>query len=77
MGSADWMYRNLNNRVEIVFPIDDLEARKEVLWSLETMLKDEAQAWELDSEGNYSRRAVKGADAIGTHSEMIKHYGGL
>ena len=38
--SADWMQRNLNRRVEIMFPIDDENLKKEVINVLDVQLSD-------------------------------------
>jgi polyphosphate kinase len=56
IGSADWMPRNLDRRVEVVVPIEDpahlRTLRDDVL---ETCLKDDCQAWELQADGGYVR----------------------
>ena len=43
MGSADWMPRNLDKRVEIMFPIEDTELKEEVIHILEIQLADNVQ----------------------------------
>ena len=56
LGSADMMQRNLNARVETLFPIDSLELREVVLKRLlEPQLADTANAYELQSDGSYVR----------------------
>lgn len=55
IGSADWMYRNLSRRVEIVVPIKDARLRDYLKEVLETYLKDNTNARELHSDGTYSR----------------------
>lgn len=70
MGSADWMYRNLNNRIEVIAPVDDREQREDILKTLEYMLQDKVQGWDLQPDGNYtSRKADK--DEIGSHDYLI------
>jgi polyphosphate kinase len=55
-GSADWMSRNLLRRVETGFPIEDPALRTRVVHEgLITYLADNAQAWELQSDGTYVR----------------------
>jgi len=55
IGSADWMVRNLSKRIEVVTPILTSH-HKERLWQyLDICLKDQRQAWVLDSEGVYSQ----------------------
>ncbi len=61
-GSPDLMPRNLDSRVELVTPVEDPDLRLELLDVLELSLADNANAWELDSEGVWSRlRAPEGA----------------
>jgi polyphosphate kinase len=60
IGSADWMYRNLSKRIEVVTPIF-AESAKEKLWEiLDTALRDRRQAWELDVEGRYTHLIPEG-----------------
>jgi polyphosphate kinase len=55
-GSADWMDRNLLKRVEACFPIENPKLKERVIeQGLKLYLEDNAQAWLLDSEGNYTR----------------------
>jgi len=54
--SADWMDRNFFRRVEIAFPIRRQKYRDNILRDLETYLRDDTQAWLLDSSGTYHRR---------------------
>ncbi len=49
IGSADWMPRNLDRRIEAVAPIEDPASRLLVRQLLEFMLEDNRQAWELDA----------------------------
>jgi polyphosphate kinase len=54
-GSADLMPRNLDSRVELVAPIEDEALKAELLDVLERCFADNANAWELDTEGNWTR----------------------
>lgn len=57
MGSADLMNRNLDRRVETLFPIESPEIRRWVVESaLPAFLKDTAKARELQPDGTYIRR---------------------
>jgi len=58
MGSADLMPRNLDSRVELVAPVEDPELRAEMLDVLERCFADNANSWELDSDGRWSRQAA-------------------
>ncbi len=53
--SADWMPRNLVQRVEQCFPILDKDIKRRIIDDLEVYLSDNCQAWALDHEANYSR----------------------
>jgi polyphosphate kinase len=79
IGSADWMYRNLNNRVECITPIYDpaLQARLQTI--LDTMLADQRSAWDMDAEGRYTQRTppkptksnAASAAVVGTHQHLM------
>lgn len=53
LSSADGMDRNLNNRVEVAFPIQDYKLARRVKQELEHYLKDNTQSWLLQSDGSY------------------------
>ncbi|MFN8114264.1 MAG: polyphosphate kinase 1 [Solirubrobacterales bacterium] len=55
-GSADLMPRNLYNRVELVIPVEDEGVREEMIEILDLSLADNAGAWNLDAEGEWTRR---------------------
>lgn len=56
IGSADWMPRNLDRRVEVVTPVEDLDLAKDLQEILGIMLADNRQAWELQPDGSYIQR---------------------
>lgn len=57
LASADWMNRNLFRRVEVAFPIIDKMLKKRVISEgLTPYLKDNVNAWELSSDGNWNKR---------------------
>ena len=51
MGSADWMPRNLDKRVEILFPVEDPDLKKEIIHILYTQLADNTKAHLLQPDG--------------------------
>ena len=53
MGSADWMPRNLDRRVELVFPIEDEDLKERAFDILETMWNDNLNARMLRSDTTY------------------------
>jgi polyphosphate kinase len=55
LGSADWMPRNLYERVEVMFPIRDVTLRERVIEILNLYLKDTAKSRILHSDGKYLR----------------------
>ncbi|MBD2446742.1 polyphosphate kinase 1 [Nostoc sp. FACHB-152] len=56
IGSADWMRRNLDRRVEVITPIKDQDIAKDLQEILGIMLADNRQAWELQGDGTYIQR---------------------
>ena len=72
IGSADWMYRNLESRVEAVVPIED-HVQREKLWAiLQIMLNDRRQAWDMQSDGTYVQRTPDDPEKqIGTHQMLM------
>jgi polyphosphate kinase len=75
IGSADWMSRNLNWRVEAVCPIED-KAHKQRLWDLlQMLLADRRQAWDLRGDGTYVQRQPQNeAEQEGTHDRLMRLY---
>lgn len=59
IGSADWMRRNLNDRVEVITPILDPVVRRKLWQLLELNLEDPAQRWLLRPDGSHE---LLGAD---------------
>jgi len=55
IGSADWMYRNLSRRVELIVPIKDSKLRDRLKRILEAYLADNVNARELKPDGSYVR----------------------
>ncbi len=56
IGSADWMTRNLDRRVEVITPVDDPNISKDLQEILGIMLADNRQAWDLQPDGVYIQR---------------------
>lgn len=68
MGSADWMPRNLDRRVEIVFPVEQEEIKKRVIEILEIQLRDTMKAHILQEDGSYEK--VDGRGKVKLDSQM-------
>jgi polyphosphate kinase len=59
IGSADLMPRNLEHRIEVMVPVEDAAVRGELEGILKALLADNTQAWELQSDGTWSRVSPK------------------
>jgi polyphosphate kinase len=76
LGSADLMERNLDRRVEVVFPVEDrnwaAEIRDEIV---PAYWRDTTNAWELESDGTYRRiEPAPGESPFDVHSWLISRY---
>jgi polyphosphate kinase len=58
IGSADCMKRNLENRVEVLAPVEDEESRGQLRYLLDTQLNDRCGAWDMNSDGSYVQRVL-------------------
>ncbi len=79
IGSADWMYRNLQTRVEAATPIESRELRRDLWEVLQACLEDRRSAWQMQADGTYrqldsSDLAADDPRAIGTHARLAEHY---
>lgn len=60
MGSTDWMPRNLDRRVEILFPVEDEVCKKQVMHILDIQLKDNVKAHYLQADNTYQKPDKRG-----------------
>ena len=60
IGSADWMQRNFDRRVEAVAPVEDATLHDRLRSLLRTCLEDNRQAWELAADGSWTQRTPNG-----------------
>ena len=72
LGSADWMYRNLEKRVEIVFPVEDENIKSEIRHYLDLQLSDNMKSHILDCEGEYKKVKNRGKDKISAQDILSK-----
>ena len=56
LASADWMARNLDRRIELMFPVEQASHRASILHALRTMFRDNVKARVLGPDGIYTRR---------------------
>ncbi len=64
LSSADWMPRNLNRRVELLFPIDSLSIRREVLQLMALQMKDVVKGKVKNADCSYSRIDRRGKEVV-------------
>lgn len=72
MGSADWMPRNLDRRVEILFPVEDERLKKKVRHVLEVQLADTVKAHLLGKDGNYEKVDRRGKAKINSQEKFCE-----
>ncbi len=72
MASADWMPRNLDKRVEIMFPVEDPKIREEVLHILEVQLADNMKAHVLQPDGSYEKMDLRGRMKICSQDQFCE-----
>jgi polyphosphate kinase len=78
IGSADWMTRNLSDRVEAVAPVCPRPLRQWLWRILQIMLHDRRQAWDLGPDGSYVQRTPAagddkpGPETQGTHATLME-----
>jgi polyphosphate kinase len=74
IGSADWMHRNLDARVESLVPIEENQLKKYLQFILNIYLNDNGQRWVLESDGSYTKVERKGDEPfIQAHDVLMKH----
>ncbi len=75
IGSADWMYRNLESRVELVTPVEANTAKQRIWELLSILLEDREQAWLMESDGRSRklrlRKGSKGPKGHGSHGRLM------
>jgi polyphosphate kinase len=74
IGSADLMPRNLDHRVELVTPVEDPVLQAELLDVLERGLADNSNAWELGSDGGWTRLEVGGQERRNAQEELQERH---
>ena len=73
IGSADWMPRNLERRVEVIVPVEDPGHQARLARLLESYLRDNRQAWVLRPDGSYVQlRPASGESDRGTHEVLVR-----
>jgi polyphosphate kinase len=74
IGSADMMARNLDNRVELVAPVDDPQACAEIQALIDLQLDDTALAWELGADATWRRvEPAPGQEPLNSQDALMEH----
>ena len=76
-GSADWMPRNFDRRVEVVAPIEKRNLHPRVCALLEACLADNRQAWDLHRDGTYVQRKPGINPVVSVHERLLVNSWGL
>jgi len=73
LGSADWMHRNLDNRVEAVAPVEDHTLRRQLRFTLDLLLSDTERRWEMQPDGSYERCGpADGVPGLDTQTALMR-----
>jgi polyphosphate kinase len=75
LSSADWMPRNLDHRIELLFPIESPDCRRKVLGLLDAAFADNVKARVLQSDGAYRRRRpARGEEPFQAQLSLYREY---
>lgn len=72
MGSADLMPRNLDRRIEVMFPILEERLKERVQWILDVLLQDNYNARDQLPDGSYRLRTRRGKKRVNAQQEFVK-----
>ena len=75
LASADWMSRNLNRRVEVLFPIEDPDLQSELITQLEISFSDNVKRRVQMPDGTYQKPGRRGLTAVQSQFEHHKRAG--
>jgi len=75
LSSADWMDRNFFRRIEVCFPVLEKKLKKRVIdEGLKIYLKDNCQAWDMDSKGHYRQKNPRRAEKKCAQCDLLKQF---
>jgi polyphosphate kinase len=73
IGSADWMTRNLDRRVEAVTPVEDPDLRAELQFVLDAAREDNRKRWVMDADGRYEQvRPAEDEPVRSSHQRLME-----
>jgi polyphosphate kinase len=73
IGSADWMGRNLDRRVEAIVPVETPELRQTLIRLINTYLNDNCTAWDMQADGTFVRR-IPEDESHAVQAELISQW---
>ena len=73
IGSADWMSRNLDFRVEAIVPVEEPRLQDELKAILDLQLADNVKAWDMRADGTYAQRVpAPGEEARSSQDQLMR-----
>ena len=75
LGSADWMPRNLDKRVEIMFPVEAEDLKQRILGILQLQLEDNVKAHILQPDGSYEKPDKRGKTLVDSQEHFCREAG--
>ena len=72
LASADWMPRNLDRRVELMFPVEDPDCRSRIMEVLDVELNDTIRAHFLNPDGSYHKLDLRGKTKLDSQRRLIE-----
>jgi len=71
IGSADWMTRNLDYRVEAVTPVEDTALRRQLKFNLDLVLADNRKRWVMQRDGSYNQQYPRDEEPVVNTQEIL------
>ena len=72
IGSADWMPRNLDKRVEIITPVEDEDIRQKLKHILEVYMADNRKAYYMQPDGSYKKLNTSGKKLVDSQMQFCQ-----
>jgi polyphosphate kinase len=72
IGSADLMPRNLDRRIEVLVPVEDLRLRGELDAILDALMADDVHSWELNEDGAWDRVEARGKKSVSAQEALMR-----
>lgn len=72
IGSADWMPRNLDRRVETVFPVEQSDTKARIIEMMDVTLRDTIKTRVMQPDGSYKRIDRRGKEALSSQIELSR-----